>query len=196
MTCRSRLASTAKSPAKIKVEQGDKTWEVTENSLDQLPEDVRPHVEPMVGRMAIKLPQGVGDVLTYVPNSEELQQHMNEARETARGARRDAEKAATEARQEGEAAAREAERQARDISRQARDKAGEIRRSAEKAALDTADDAMDRGQRWLDRQLDSRFLELDRRIEELRNIVDSLRGEKVPTPDQDDAEKPADKPQE
>ena len=27
-----------KEPAKIKVEQGDKTWEVTENTLDELPE--------------------------------------------------------------------------------------------------------------------------------------------------------------
>ena len=69
-----------------------------------------------------------------------------------------------------------------------------MRRSAEKAALDTADDAIDRGQRWLDRRLDSRFMELDRRIEELRRLVDTLRGEKVPTPDQDEAEKPADKP--
>lgn len=188
------ISKHGKEAAKIKVEQGDKTWEVTENTLDQLPDDVRPHVEPMVGRMAIKLPPGVGDVLTYVPNSEELQQQINEAREAARGARRDAEKAAAEARHEGEAAAREAEQRARDIARQARERAGEIRRSAEKAALDTADDAIDRGQRWLDRQLDSRFLELDRRIEELRGIVDSLRGEKIPTPDQDEAEKPADQP--
>lgn len=190
------ISKHGKEPAKIKVEQGDKTWEVTENTLDQLPDDVRPHVEPMVGRMAIKLPPGVGDVLTYMPNSEEIHEHVRDAREAARGARRDAERAAAEAREEGEAAAREAERQARDIARQARDKAGEIRRSAEKAALDTADDAIDRGQRWLDRQLDSRFLELDRRIDELRKIVDSLRGEKIPTPDQDEAEKPAEKPQE
>ncbi len=188
------ISKHGKEPAKIKVEQGEKSWEVTENTLDDLPEDVRPHVEPMVGRLAIKLPQGVGDVLTYVPNSEEIQERINEARETARSARRDAEKAAAEARQEGEAAAREAEQRARDITRQAREKAGEIRRSAEKAAIDTADDALDRGQRWLDKQLDARFLELDRRIEELRGIVDSLRGEKIPTPDQDEAEKPAEKP--
>ncbi len=182
-----------KDPAKIKVEQGDKTWEVTEATLDELPDDIRPHVEPMVGRLAIKLPPGVGEVLTYVPNSEELHQQVGEAREAARGARREAEKAAAEARQDVDATAREAEEQARDLARQARQKAFEMRRSAEKAALDTADDAIDRGQRWLDRRLDARFLELDRRIEELRGLVDHLRGEKVPTPDQDEAEKPADK---
>ena len=61
----------------------------TENTLDELPENVRPHVEPMVGRMAIKLPQGVGDLLLYVPNKEEIHEHVRDVRgkrPAARGA--------------------------------------------------------------------------------------------------------------
>ncbi|OHB67903.1 MAG: hypothetical protein A2V70_17165 [Planctomycetes bacterium RBG_13_63_9] len=38
-------------PAKIVVKRDDETWELTEKDLDQLPEDVRPHVEGMLGRM-------------------------------------------------------------------------------------------------------------------------------------------------
>ena len=37
-------------PAKITVKKGDKSWEVAENELEELPEDLRPHVERMLGR--------------------------------------------------------------------------------------------------------------------------------------------------
>lgn len=36
-------------PAAIKVERGNDSWELTENDLDQLPDDVRPHVEKVLG---------------------------------------------------------------------------------------------------------------------------------------------------
>jgi membrane-associated protease RseP (regulator of RpoE activity) len=36
-------------PAKITVKRGDEQWEVDANSLDKLPEDVRPHVTQMLG---------------------------------------------------------------------------------------------------------------------------------------------------
>ncbi len=36
-------------PAKIVVKRGEKTWEVTEEELDKLPADVRPHVEHILG---------------------------------------------------------------------------------------------------------------------------------------------------
>jgi len=39
-------------PAKITVNQGDQKWEVTEEQLDKLPENIRPHVERMLGRAA------------------------------------------------------------------------------------------------------------------------------------------------
>jgi hypothetical protein len=38
-------------PAKITVKQGEKKWEVTEEELGKLPEDIRPHVERMLGRV-------------------------------------------------------------------------------------------------------------------------------------------------
>jgi len=43
-------------PAKIEVSRGEEKWEVTEESLDKLPEDLKPHVERMLGRGPI----GVG----------------------------------------------------------------------------------------------------------------------------------------
>lgn len=37
-------------PAEVVVERGEKEWTVTEDTLDELPEDVRPHVEGLFGR--------------------------------------------------------------------------------------------------------------------------------------------------
>jgi len=39
-------------PAKIVVERDNEKWELTENDIDQLPKDIRPHVERMLGRMS------------------------------------------------------------------------------------------------------------------------------------------------
>jgi hypothetical protein len=38
-------------PTKITVTRGEDSWEVTEQELDKLPDDVRPHVERMLGRL-------------------------------------------------------------------------------------------------------------------------------------------------
>ncbi len=43
-------------PAKITVKRGEESWDVTEKELDKLPEDVRPHVERMLGRGVLALP--------------------------------------------------------------------------------------------------------------------------------------------
>lgn len=43
-------------PAKITVKKGDQMWEVSEKELDKLPDDVRPHVERMLGRGVLALP--------------------------------------------------------------------------------------------------------------------------------------------
>jgi membrane-associated protease RseP (regulator of RpoE activity) len=37
-------------PAKIEVSRGEEKWELAEGELDKLPEDLRPHVEHMLGR--------------------------------------------------------------------------------------------------------------------------------------------------
>ncbi len=51
----------ADEPAKITVELGDEKWEVTDETLDKLPDAVRPHVERMLGRgkmRQLSLPDG------------------------------------------------------------------------------------------------------------------------------------------
>ena len=48
-------------PAEIHVKRGDKSWDVTEEKLDDLPEDIRGHVQQMLGRrgaMALYAPPG------------------------------------------------------------------------------------------------------------------------------------------
>jgi hypothetical protein len=48
-------------PATIRVKRiqdgEDKTWEVTEDKIDELPEDVRPHVQQMLGGQVLAAPQ-------------------------------------------------------------------------------------------------------------------------------------------
>jgi membrane-associated protease RseP (regulator of RpoE activity) len=44
------VSRSGKQPAKIAVTRGKDHWEVTENELDKLPADVRPHVERLLGR--------------------------------------------------------------------------------------------------------------------------------------------------
>ena len=45
-----RIQKQGDEPARIVVERGDEKWEATEEELDKLPEDVRPHVQRMLGR--------------------------------------------------------------------------------------------------------------------------------------------------
>lgn len=61
-----RIEKHGSKPAKIHVEQDGKTWDVTEDKLDDLPEEVRGHVAPLVGRgpgrpFSIRLPEGAGE---------------------------------------------------------------------------------------------------------------------------------------
>jgi len=45
------IAKQGKEPAKISVKRGEQSWEVSEDKLDELPEDVRLPVERMLGRV-------------------------------------------------------------------------------------------------------------------------------------------------
>ena len=47
-------------PAKITVKKGDKTWELTADDMDKLPDDVRPHVERMIGGLSATQPIAPG----------------------------------------------------------------------------------------------------------------------------------------
>jgi hypothetical protein len=44
------IAKSGDGPAKVTVKRGDQTWEVDENELGELPDDVRPHVESLLGK--------------------------------------------------------------------------------------------------------------------------------------------------
>lgn len=56
------LRKQGKKPAEIEVTQGDKSWKVSENQLDELPDDVRKHIEPYLGhgpsQFSVTLPGG------------------------------------------------------------------------------------------------------------------------------------------
>lgn len=46
------ISKKGEQPAKITVTRDNEKWEITENELDKLPADLRPHVERMLGRVA------------------------------------------------------------------------------------------------------------------------------------------------
>ena len=54
-------------PARIVVKKGDEKWEVTEEELDKLPDEIRPHVERMLGRVPPVAPDQVKP-LDFVPD--------------------------------------------------------------------------------------------------------------------------------
>ena len=55
-------------PAKITVKRGDDQWEVDANSLDKLPEDIRPHVKQMLGGgLSVTVGDGRFDWSTNLP---------------------------------------------------------------------------------------------------------------------------------
>src|SRR5262249_41452294 len=50
-----------KDPANITVTRGDQKWDTTEKDLDKLPEDLRPHIQRMIGGLGpvqISMPRG------------------------------------------------------------------------------------------------------------------------------------------
>jgi PDZ domain len=127
-----------KEPAKIEVKKGDKSWTVTEDKLDELPEEVGKHVKALPGRA------GARYSITLPKLSEEARQRAKdlaaEARERAEGATTEAReraKAAAEAARERTAEVRERlqarlERRLDEMSRemkQMRERVEELRRS-------------------------------------------------------------------
>jgi hypothetical protein len=60
------LTKKGQDPAKMTVRRGEQQWEVDANSLDQLPEDIRPHVQQMFGRgVEIGVGQQIGKHLNW-----------------------------------------------------------------------------------------------------------------------------------
>ncbi len=64
-----RIHKQGDEPARIVVERGDEKWEVSEDQLDKLPEDIRPHVERMLGGPSIGTPDHSGQLeFDFVPD--------------------------------------------------------------------------------------------------------------------------------
>ena len=180
-----------KDPAKITVAQADKTWEVTEDKLDDLPEEIRPHAEAILGRFTIPLPPGVDKVLTYGPEGNQFFFNADEAKKAARQAVREAEETAREAHRQAESVHRKVDEAAREAHCAVMEKARDARRAAEQAAREKADAAIAHGRVWIDKQLDEKFDELDRRLEELRGMLNSLReSRKANAEEKPEADKP------
>lgn len=76
------ISKTGKEPAQIVVKRGDDKWEVTDEQLDQLPDDVRPLVEQMLGRT----PGFTVNLRPMEPQArrEQLRQHLQQRRQAAR----------------------------------------------------------------------------------------------------------------
>jgi len=62
------ITKNGKDPAKIVVKKGDEKWEVTEDNLEKLPPDVRPHVEKMLGGVSIRIDGADVKDLDFAPN--------------------------------------------------------------------------------------------------------------------------------
>jgi len=67
-------------PAKIIVKKGDKSWELTADDVDELPIDVRPHVERMLGGQKITPPMSPGMLRDKMklPDPAEMQKSAQE----------------------------------------------------------------------------------------------------------------------
>ena len=82
-----------KEPAEIEVKKGDKTWNVKQDDLKSLPDDIREHVEHMLGRgpmrFAVVAPGGGKKFTVPVPAPpafvERPREHEPQSRERARG---------------------------------------------------------------------------------------------------------------
>jgi hypothetical protein len=61
------VTRTGAEPAQIAVKKADQEWNVSEEKLDELPEDIRPHVERMLGRNVAFLPPRPGFFEPEIP---------------------------------------------------------------------------------------------------------------------------------
>lgn len=73
-------------PAKIKVTRNGEHWEVTEDELDKLPEDVRPHVGRMLSGGPVPGVKSQAFDFNFVPDWQHLKEWREEAAEKIRSA--------------------------------------------------------------------------------------------------------------
>jgi len=61
------ITKTGDDPARIVVKKGDQKWEVTEDEIDKLPEEIRPHIQRMLGGVPPVAPEQ-GKPFDFVPD--------------------------------------------------------------------------------------------------------------------------------
>lgn len=122
-------------PAKVEVERGDQKWELTDEHLEKLPHDIRPHVERMLGRSPLLSGHWSEELEENIRRGIEDQAHQGAdwARRHADRAREDAERMAHEY---GEQAHHEAERAADEFGRRAREWEHALRQRLERMRPD------------------------------------------------------------
>lgn len=158
-------------PAKIVVKKGDEQWEVTEDQLAELPEQVRGHVETFLG----KLPTGEF-MIDVVPHDE-----------AEAGGREEGEKRGIRDR-DGAGRPRDAESRARRATEEATRRVAE----AERRLREQAGPQVERfGRRLeqLEQQLQERFEKLERLIDERIKAIEAPPAEssKPAKPDQSES---------
>jgi hypothetical protein len=90
------ITKSGKQPAQIVVKRDDENWEVTEDQLDELPDDVRPHVDRMLGRpprislYVDQVQQQRQEVLKQLRESHEQRKEAHEQRKEAHEQRKEA----------------------------------------------------------------------------------------------------------
>ncbi len=141
------ITKTGKTPAKIAVKQGAKSWETTADCLEDLPEDVRKQIEPMM--MVLPFPKGDRDVITFMPNTEEIHERVREAVEKHR---------------QGAAVALE--------------KAKHAAEKAHGEVVEKGIRFLEEGKRIGVEQLDRRLDDLARQIDSLRKSVEQLKDDR------------------
>jgi len=189
------ITKTGKTPAKIAIKQGEKSWETTADCLEDLPDDVRKQIEPMM--MALPFPRGDRDVITWVPNVEELHERAHEAAQRLKRApdqiRARVSEAGEIARKKAHLLLQQAESLRESAAAASEEKAKELHESAEKLRREAAEaieesGVVERGRNFVFKRLDDVEKErspdgslkqlqdlLERRFNELQKEIDSLR---------------------
>ena len=186
------ITKTGKTPATIRIQQGDKSFEATEDKLGDLPAEVRPHAEAMLGRFTLPLPNGSGDVLYYVPNAADsvqtfLVDKLRDAQIAGQDATRNRSDAAIEQAKKwleqyqpsptpGKAPAAEASARANSgaTAKDAQKEPGGNPTTAYSLAdVERANKVIENWER--DKQFDAKFEAIERQLAELRELMKAMR---------------------
>lgn len=166
-----------KDKTKLKIEADGKTWEATEDKLDELPAEVRKRVEPMTRRfmLGVTRPIPPQDLLLFTPDPSRAKIPPNPGIPAA---------AIDQYRQAIEQA-RAAQRAAHEKLRQLEERYRPSQILEEQVAP-RVEGAVEQARQWSLEKLDSRFDQVQRQLDELRRAVKAMRNERKghpgPTP--------------